>query len=75
MYTLLNFHRPSLAYELSKIFLTHCIFLGCLKVVVLWLETTTKQQNSSVKLEAFLDPVEGEVGAVAKADQQLNYIQ
>ena len=24
--------------------------LGCLEVVVLWLETTTKQQNNSMKL-------------------------
>ena len=44
-------------------------FLVCLEVVVLWLETTTKQQNS-VELEASLAQAEAEVGAVAKADQK-----
>ena len=38
-------------------------FLGCLEVVVLFLETNNK------KLEASLAPVEAEVGVVAKADQ------
>ena len=41
-------------------------FLGCLEVLVLWLETKTK---NSVELEASLAPAEVEVGAVAKADQ------
>ena len=41
-------------------------FLVCLEVVVLWLETTTKQQNS-VELEASLAQAEAEVVAVAKA--------
>ena len=45
-------------------------FLGCLEVVVLWLETNkTTRHNNSVELEAFLAPAEAEVGAVAKADQ------
>ena len=45
-------------------------FLGCLEVVVLWLEKQkTKKQKKSVNLEAFLAPAEAEVGAVAKADQ------
>ena len=45
-------------------------FLGCLEVVVLWLETKTRQQKkNSAELEATLAPAEAEVGAVAKADQ------
>ena len=42
-------------------------FLVCLEVVVLWLETKTK---NSVELEATLAQAEAEVGAVAKADQK-----
>ena len=46
-------------------------FLGCLEVLVLWLETNNKttRQDNSVELEASLAPAEAEVGAVAKADQ------
>jgi hypothetical protein len=43
-------------------------FLGCLEVVVLWLETKTRPQDS-VELEASLAPAEAEVGDLAKADQ------
>ena len=48
-------------------------FLGCLEVVVLWLETnkTTENKKNSVELEATLAPAEAEVGAVAKADQNI----
>ena len=54
-------------------------FLGCLEVVVLWLETNNKktkkqQNNNSVELEASLGPADAEVGAVAKADQKLSTI-
>ena len=44
-------------------------------MVVLWLESKTKQDNTkknSVELEATLAPAEAEVGAVAKADQLSN---
>ena len=45
-------------------------FLGCLEVVVLWLETKKQQQQkNSVELEASLAPAEAEVGALAKAGQ------
>ena len=52
-------------------------FLGCLEVVVLWLETKTKnnKKQNSVELEATLAPAEAEVGAVAKADQKLGRIR
>ena len=49
-------------------------FLVCLEVVVLWLETTKKQNNNKknlVELEASLAPAKAEVGAVAKADQYI----
>jgi hypothetical protein len=47
-------------------------FLGCLEVVVLWLEANKKQDKTtknSVELEATLAPAKAEVGAEAKADQ------
>ena len=43
--------------------------LGCLEVVVLWLQKSKKSKKNSVKLEASLAPAKAEVGAVAKADQ------
>ena len=40
-------------------------------MVVLWLETTKNKKQNLVELEASLAPAEGEVGAVAKADQKV----
>ena len=45
-------------------------FLGCLEVVVLWLEKQEQNNSNSVELEASLAPAEVEVWAVAKADQK-----
>ena len=42
-------------------------------MVVLWLETK-KQNKKTVDLEAFLAPASVEVGAVAKADQQIFFM-
>ena len=49
-------------------------FLGCLEVVVLWLETNKTTTTNLVKLEASLAPAEAEVGAEAKADQKFYII-
>ena len=46
-------------------------FIGCLEVVVLWLETNNNKKQNLVELEASLAPAEAEVGAVAKADQKV----
>ena len=55
--------------------MSNCSFLGCMEVVVLWLETTTKQnkKDNLVELEASLAPAKAEVGALAKADQKKNF--
>ena len=61
---------------LKEAWMPNFSFLGCLEVVVLWLETnkTTKTTNS-VELEASLAPAEAEVGAEAKADQHKKLCQ
>ena len=51
-------------------------FIGCLEIVVLWLEKQkrtklkNRERKNSLELEASLAPAEDEVGAVAKGDQQ-----
>ena len=45
--------------------------LGCLDVVVLWLEKKTREKKN-VELEASLAPAEAEVEAEAEAGQYFN---
>ena len=46
-----------------------CLLLAGL--VYGWRKTTTKTRQNLAKLEASLAPAEAEVGAIAKADQQV----
>ena len=54
---------------LKEAWMPNFIFIGCLEVVVLWLETEKTTKENSVELETSLTPAEAEVGAVTKADQ------